>query len=392
MDISEHQIWKGVSSFKKPLHLLRLDLARFYARFYPRSIFVGVTGSVGKTSTVAASYAVLSKKYPCLVTKPNLDTVFNLPITILKIKPNIKKVILEMGVEYPGEMEFYLQLVKPATAIVTNISYQHSQFLGGLDSIRKEKGLLVKQLPKNGIAILNYNDPNVRELANNTSARVIFYGQDRKNCHIWAGNYKIEQFKSSFEINYGVERVEVNYDLLGEHQMYSALAATALGLSEGMNLISIKNALEKVTPPPHRLQPLPGYNGSIIIDDTYNSSPASVEEALDTLQMLPASRRIFVFGGMRELGEYSENLHRRIAQKVYKDRIDMVFLSQGEVDIVADELLSLGFLEERLGVNLTNPQIVARLLKILSKGDICLIKGARALKLDEVVERVIKKR
>lgn len=397
MNINKHPIWKQttpyggkVQPFKKPFHLVRIYLANAYAKFYPRSLFVGVTGSVGKTTTVSACKLVLSQKYPVLSTKPNLDPIFNIPITLLKTRPKFKKVILEMGVEYPGEMDFYLSLIAPKTVIVTSVVYQHSEFLGDLKDIASEKGKLVEAIPADGLAILNYDDINVRKLSEKCKGEVIFFGKDPKNCQVWASNINIENLETSFELNCGVERVKIDYPLLGEHQIYSALAGTALGLTEGLNLIQIKSALEKMSPEEHRLSALPGFGGSIILDDTYNGSPASFEAALDVLQRVSARRRIAVFGEMRELGHFSKEMHQALARRIYQDRIDLVFLGGGETNIVAEELKDLGFLSEKIESNLQNPQIVSKLLKVLSKGDVCLIKGARGVKLDEVVKKVIK--
>ena len=398
MNISEHPIFSQttpyktkISSFKKPFHILRIQMARQYAKLFPREMFIGITGSVGKTSCVEAMQAVLSQTYKVVATQPNLDPILNIPKTLLRIKPNIKKVILEFGVEYKGEMDFYLSLVRPKTAVVTRISFAHSQYLGNVEDIVSEKGKLIEQLPKDGVAILNWEDLSCRKLAEKTSAEVIYFGKDQKNCSIWADNIKIENFKTIFELNYGVERVKIEYPLLGEHQIYPSLAAAAVGLLEGISLIQIKHALEGVKPPEHRLQAVDGYNGSVILDDTYNSSPVSVEAAIDTLMSIPARRRILVLGEMRELGAFSEELHRQIGRIIYKEKADLVFLGVGEAQIIADELLRLGFWEERLQSNLQNPQIVSKLLKALSKGDVCLIKGSRALRLDEVVKRVLRK-
>ncbi len=400
MDIKAHPIWNQtapttknkISKYKKPLHLARISLARQYAKLFPRSMFVGITGSVGKTTTTKACVLVLSQKYPVLTTQTSLDPVLNIPITLLKVRSKFKKVVLEMGIEYPGEMDFYLSLVKPAKGIITNISYQHTEFLGSLEGVAKEKGKLIEQLPENGLAILNYDDIHVRNMAERTKAEVLFYGTDPNNCSVWAGNIRIEDFKTSFEINYGVERVKVNLSLLGEHQVYPALAAAALGVSEGVSLVAIKNALEKMEPEEHRMDILVGYNGSLILDDCYNGSPISAEAAIDTLQKISAKRRIIVLGETKELGKYSEKLHRQIAQKIYKDRIDLVLLGTGETKYIASELLSLGFLPEKLETDLQNPQIVSKLLQILSKGDVVLIKGSRSLRLEEVVSRVTKKK
>lgn len=398
MNIKNHPVWEQitpyatkVAPFKKPFHLARIYLAKAYAKLYPRSLFIGVTGSVGKTTTVLACKLVLSQKNPVLSTEPNLDPIFNIPITLLSLRPKFKKVILEMGVEYLGEMDFYLSLVAPKTAIITSIAYQHSEFLGGLQEISKEKGKLIDALPSDGLAILNYDDINVRKLAENFKGELIFIGKDPEYCQVWASNIRIENFVTCFELNCGVERVKVEYPLLGEHQIYSALNAAALGLSEGMNLINIKNALEKMRPPEHRLEALPGFGGSIILDDTYNGSPVSFEAGLDALQQISARRRIVVLGEMRELGHLSKQMHQKIAQIIFKNRVDLVFLGTGDANIIAEELKGLGFLPEKMETNLQNPQIVSKLLKVLSKGDVCLIKGARGVRLDEVVKKLTKK-
>lgn len=391
MIITQHEIWKKISPYKKPFHLLRFKLAQQYAKLYPRDNFIGVTGSVGKTTCVQACLRVLSAKYKTITTTSNLDPIFNIPLTLLKLKPGVKRAVLELGVEYQGEMDFYLSLVRPKKAIVTKVFYAHCEYLGGLEDILGEKGKLVEQLPADGVAILNADDVYSKQLAARTKANVVYFGRDSKTASVWASNIKIDQFKTTFELNYGVERVAVEYQLLGEHQVYPALAAAALGVVEDIPLINIKKALEGIIPAEHRLQPLAGPNGSIILDDTYNSSPAAVEAAIDTLVQIPARRRILVLGEMRELGAYSEKMHREIAKQIYKEKIDLVLLGQGEANYIGDELQSLGFLEERIVANLQNPQIVSYLLKTLSRGDICLIKGSRAVRLDEVVKRIAKK-
>lgn len=398
MNITDHPIWQQVTptkqripAFKKPLHLLRIYLVRQYAKLFPREKFIAVTGSVGKTTCVQAATAVLSSKFKTLSTKPNLDPILNIPATLLKVNPQFKKVILEMGIEYKGEMDFYLSLVQPATAIFTKISYAHNQYLGDLDGIIEEKGKLISQLDEKGIAILNFDDPNCRKLAKNCKGSVIYFGTDPQNCAIWAGNINIEGFKTTFELNLGVERVKVNYQLLGYHQIYPAMAAATVGVVNEIPLTKIKLALESIEPSEHRMQVVTGPNGSIILDDTYNSSPAALEAAIDTLLQVNARRRIVVLGEMRELGPYSEKLHRLIAQKIYKEKIDQVYLGQGDTQFIWDELKSLGFWEERVEGNLQNSQLVGKLLKNLGKGDLILIKGSRAVRLDEVVKRIAKK-
>ncbi len=390
MEISKHPIWNNIKGYKKPVHLVRFFLAKHFASLFPKAVFIGITGSVSKTSTTISCFHVLSEKYLTIATDINLDSILNIPITLLQTRLKTKKVILEMGVEYPGEMDFYLSLIRPATAIVTRISYAHSEFLGNIDSILKEKAPLVKQLPKTGFAILNFDDPYCRRLAKETEARVIFFGTDSRNCDVWVSNVRLEDGLTKFELNYGVERVEVIFKFLGRHMVYPALAAAALGISCDMNLIQIKKGLEKVMPLPHRLQLLEGINGFNVIDDTHNSSPAAVEESLNVLNELPARKRVAILGEMKELGKYSENFHRLLAQKIFKDKIDLVLLGSGDALFIADELIKLGFPEERVEANLSNTQIVSKIIRYASKGDLVLIKGSHAVKLNEVVQRVTK--
>lgn len=398
MDIVKHPIWDQVTPyktkilfFKKPFHLLKIYLAKQYAKFYPADMFIGVVGSVGKTTCVAACSAVLSQKYKTLATKPNLDPILNIPATLLNLNPRVKKVILEMGIEYKGEMDFYLSLIRPKTAIYTKISYAHSEYLGGINEIVQEKGKLIESLDKDGVAILNFDDPYSKKLAKSCKGTIVYYGTDPGSCTVWAGNIKIENFATTFELNLGVERVKVYLQLLGAHQVYPVLAAAALGVVCDIPLTKIKLALESIEPSEHRMQVFQGPNGSIILDDTYNCSPSALDSAIDTLLSVPARRRVIVLGEMRELGKYSESLHRQVAQRIYKEKLDFVFLGQGETQIIADELQGLGFWEERLECGLQNSQLVSKLLRTLTKGDVCLIKGSRAVRLDEVVKRIARK-
>lgn len=391
MDIQKHPVWQKVSPFKKPAHLARFFLVKRMARMYPRSRFIGITGSVGKTTTKELCYSVLSQKFNVLASRKNIDPVFNIPETIMRMRPKTEKVILEMGVEYPGDMEFYLSLVQPNTAIVTRVFFAHSQFLGDVENIAEEKSLLVKNLPKNGTAILNWDDVYVRKMADQTAASVVFYGSDKKECDVWASNISIENYQTVFLLNHSVERIEIKLQLLGKHFVYPALAAAALGLSVGLNLMNIKRGLEAVGAPEHRLQLLEGTGPWIVLDDTYNSSPIAVEEAINLMKDLPARRRIVVLGEMRELGIYSEKLHRHIAQKLYSERVDLVMLGGGDARFIGDELIRLGMPPEKVLVNQSNQQIVSSILKIAGKGDIILVKGSHAIRMDEIVGRISKK-
>lgn len=376
---------------RKPTQLLKLYLAKHYAKFYSKDIFVGVSGTVGKSTTVQACKAVLLQKFTTLISDPNLASSVGIPTALLKLSPKIKKVVLEMGLDSKESVDSYLTLIQPKTVIVSKISYINSEVLGGLNNILEEVGKLVSQVGSNGYAILNFDDPNSRKLAKMCPGQVVYFGTDQQNCTLWAGNIKIEDFKTSFELNLGVERVKVNLPLLGIHQVYCALAAATLGVINNIPLTKIKLSLESLEVLDHRMQVSIGPNNSTILDDTISCTCADLDAAIDTLLNLNARRRILVLGEMRGLGKYSEDLHRQVAQKIFKEKIDMCFLGQGEAEIIALELKSLGYWDERVSYNLQSGQIVSKLLKTLGKGDVVLIKGDHSLRFDEIVKRIAKK-
>ncbi len=344
-------------------------------------MFIGICGSLGKTTTVGLTTAVLSQKFKILTTKSNKDHALEVLSTILKINPSYKKIILELGINMEGEMDFYNSIILPKVVIVTRITN---------DQVFKETTKLLSALSKDAVAILDFDDINSKKLSQSTEASVIYYGSDAKNCTVWAGNIRIENFKTTFELNLGVERVKVELAMLGIHLIYPALAAAALGVVYNIPLTKIKIALESVEVQEHKLQLLFGPNNSFILDDTYGSSPTEIEAAIDTLIQIPSRRKILILGDMNNPIGYTPSDYRKIAEKIYKEKLDFVFLGQGFIKQVSDELKDLGFWEERMGDNLANSQLVSKLLKTLGRGDVCLIKGSKAVRLDEVVKRIAK--
>ena len=364
---------------KRPLTFLKYYLSKQYVKFYPQDMFVAVCGSLGKTTTVRLSQAVLSQKYKTITTEANKDSVTNIPQTLLKLNPSFQKAVLEMGADSAGEADFYHSLVKPKVVILTRIISEQAEI-----------SKLLSFLPNDGIVILNWDDINSKKLAQQVPSQVVYYGTDPQNCTVWAGNVRIENFRTNFELNLGVERVKVELPILGLHQIYPALAAAGLGVIHGIPLTKIKIALESVEPEDHKFQLLIGPNGSYILDDTFSATPIEVESAIDTLVQIPARRRMLVLGEMID-SNYSSDGYRKIAEKIYKEKLDFIFLGQGSIKVISEELKSLGFWEERVESNMLNSQLVSKLLKILGKGDVCLIKCSRTVRLDEVVKRIAKK-
>lgn len=375
--------------FKKPANLVKYYLSKQYAKLYSKDKFVAVCGTLGKTTTVRFSQAVLSQKFKTLSTEANKDHLLEVTSALLRINPSYKKIILEFG-GLSGEMDFYNSLIQPKVVIVTRmVSPSHDSEVS--DDIVNAVNKLLSRLPTDGIAILDWDDASTKKLSKEINASIIYYGADAQNCSVWAGNAKIENFKTTFELNLGVERVKVELPLLGLHQIYPALAAAALGVAHDIPLTKIKIALESTQGQEHKMQLLFGPNGSFLLDDTYSSSPFELEAAIDTLLQIPARRRILILGEINNSIKYSAEDFRKIAEKIYKEKLDFVYLGTGLITSVFDELKSLGFWEERIEANLQNSQLVGKLLNSLGKGDVCLIKASRTVRLDEVVKRIAKK-
>lgn len=382
----------GIKSPESQNHKFSIQsfFAKQYIKFYPKEMFIVVAGLVGKSTTMTASKILIETQFPTIIAESSANNPKKLFSSFLKITPNIKKVILEANIEISEQIEEVINSTNPKTVIMTNLNFDNGESLGFTErSINGAKKLLAN-LSKDGVAILNHDDHIVRKLAEDCKGQVIFFGSDPKNCHIWAGNYKVEDFKSNFELNFGVERIEVKSFLLGSHQTGSLMAATCLALTLDIPFFKIKGILERVQPLEHALQVFNGQNGAVILDDSVNDSPIAVSAALDTLNLLSARRRILVLGEMKNLGHFSEKIHRNIAKKIFAEKIDLVFLAEGDTKYIEDELLKLGLVQERIHSQLNNSQLVNTLLTILSKGDIVLVSGSSLTRLDEVVKRISK--
>lgn len=381
--------WSNIKPFQKPTFLAQFVLAKNIANIYPKSNFIGIASLVNEASLSQACLKVLSQKYECLVANPKLDPNFGILDAILKIRPNTKKVILEMLINYPEDMNYFLSIVKPKTAVISRLFFSQNDFFNDFDKLLKGMEELVDSAPEDGHIILNWDDVYARRFTEKTKAKVLYYGLDPATCDIWAGNIRLENFYTQFELNHKVERVSVDFKPLGRHQVYCALAAAAVGVLHGMSLVNIKKGLESVETGEHKMSVCEGYNGSVVLDDTADFSPVTFYDSLAVLSEVPARRRIIIMGELKDVIN-QRKLYQKIAQRMYKEKVDLIFLGVGETKFIKDELINLGFMPERIEIGQSNGQIVASLLRILGRGDVLLVKGSKSSRFDEVVKRVTK--
>jgi UDP-N-acetylmuramoyl-tripeptide--D-alanyl-D-alanine ligase len=348
----------------------------------------GVTGSVGKTTTKELVHAVLSRRFHTLKSESSYNNEIGLPLTLLKIGPEHERAILEMGTYGRGEIAHLCAMAQPEVGILTIIGPVHLERMGSLDNIVIAKRELVEALPAGGTAILNQDDERVMSMAAHTQARVFTYGLD-SSAHLWADNIHSMGLEGiQFSLHYQGETLRnVSVPLLGRHSVHTALRAAAVGLVEGLSWEEIVTGLQS-TAAQLRLVAVPGPDGSIIIDDTYNSSPESAIAALNLLSDLHG-RRIAVLGDMLELGAVEEAAHRLVGRRA-RLVVDILLAVGRRGRLIGEEALLAGMAKDNVYMADDVDSAVATLETIIQPNDIVLVKASRGARLDRVVAAISK--
>ena len=377
------KVYKDIKLWKKSVHLSRFYLAKSYLKLLSQLEIVGITGSVGKTLTQNAIASVLSQKYRTVVGNENLDPTFRIPNTILKAKKWDKFLVLEYGVEHPGDMDHYLSLVKPKIAVVTTISPTHLKYLKSVQGVYDQKVKLVESLHKNGHAVLNADDPEVVKMASQTTARIWWYGNKARN------GVKISHFGenlkgANFRLHYKGQKATVNWKVFGEHQLLSAYAAATVGIVAGLTLKQIAKGLSATRPPEHRLNLITTKDANII-DDTYNASPVAAERSIATLRSLGNSKqKIAVLGQMRDLGHESQELHNELGKQIAKSKINQLITVGKTASTIAKAALKNGF-GGKIIVTSNTKEALKSLQNSANPKNIILVKGSRHDHLERIV-------
>ncbi len=376
-------LYEEVRGWKVPFHKSKTTLAKNYLRLLSNVEIIGVAGSVGKTITQNTIYSVLSQKYHTVVGEENLDPTFRIPKTILQTKPWHKYLILEYGIEHPGEMDYYTSLVTPKYAVVTTISEEHLKYFKDLEGVFEEESKIVKNLPKNAYAILNADDAMTHKLATLTRATVVWYGQRAKR-GVKISHYQQNLHGSKFRIHYAGNIASVHTKIVGKHQLVSAYAAATIGILSGLTIKQIAKGLSLATAPNHRLN-LKITEHVNIIDDTYNSSPKAAIEAVKTLTQLGKSKKkIVVLGTMRDLGSQTKSAHKKLGLQISKTRINYLLTIGRGAHVISQSAKKQGFKGKITNVKSTR-EAIKFLKPIVTKKTVVLIKGSRHEHLERVV-------
>lgn len=387
-------------------------------RFGPK--IIGITGSVGKSSTKDAITAVLESKYDVRKSQKSYNSEIGLAMAVLGLStawkspsgwlrniwhgfnvaygPSLREgktfpkiLVLEMGVDRPQDFDKLLKIIKPDIGVVTAIGQipVHVEFFSGPEAVAKEKSKLIKNLASDGTAILNFDDEVVWDMKEKTKAKVISFGFGNGG-DLRASNYKIDLDGINFKLEREGASVPIRLNkVYGKQHVYAAMAGAAAGLAFGMNLIEIAGALQKYSAPPGRLKLIEGIKNSWILDDSYNASPLAMHAALDTLGDLKTiEKKIVVFGDMLEIGKFTIEAHKTIGELAAK-YADYLITVGPRSKFTAEGAISSGMPKKNIKSFSTSDEAAVFVKTLINKGDLILVKGSQGLRMEKIVLEIM---
>lgn len=376
----------AVSSITVPLIIVKetiqalKDFAQWYRSSFD-SFVIGITGSVGKTTTRAMVAAVLSEQFETTESPRNFNNQFGLPLSLLGIQSHHEIGVLEMGASHMGEIKELAEIASPQFGIVTKIGEAHLDSFGSQQNIVQAKGELVEALPPTGVAILNGDDLLVRSLANRAACSTLFVGEGDNN-DLQATNIDVQWNHLGFQV--GHFRYHLN--VVGRHHLTSALCAVAVGREMGMSAESIQKGFNKFQSVTRRCQ-LQQIAGFEVVDDTYNANPTSMKAACEMIKTWQgAGKRIMLVGDMLELGQETSKYHFELGKRIAKSNVDCLFAIGNQAEHVISGAKQSGF-DQSSFANCANIEMMLTKLSNISKpGDLIVVKGSRGMRMERVID------
>jgi UDP-N-acetylmuramoyl-tripeptide--D-alanyl-D-alanine ligase len=328
---------------------------------------IGITGSVGKTTTKDLLAGCLASTFPTAASERSFNNELGLPLTLLGAPEAARWLVLEMGARREGDIRRLAQIARPDVGVVTSVDAAHLEYLGDLDGVARAKSELVAALPASGLAVLNFDDPRVRAMAALSACPVLGYGADTE---VRAGGVTLDRdLRARFRLSSPWGQTEVRLGLRGSQQVANALAAAAVALWCGVAIDAVAEALAASPGSPWRMEVRHVPGGPVLVVDCFNAIPASAEAALRSLAALPGERKLALLGLMAELGDQSEPEHRRIARVAEELGIEVV-----------------GYETPLYGeAHVTGVDEAVAVLRTLGPADAALVKGSRVTRLEDVV-------
>ncbi len=357
---------------------------------------IGISGSVGKTTTKGLVRDVLSARFRTSATKGNYNNLLGAPYTILSTDEDCQMLVLEMGMDQAGELARICEMARPHMGVITNIGISHLEYLGSRENIARAKAELVEALPEGGTVFLQAQGEFtdfIRKHAriSERGVRCVLFGDSAQRADVYATDVHLdEEGRPSFILHAAQEQAPCSLLLRGAHNVENACAAAAVGIACGMELAEICMALSQSVPEAGRGQLKRSACGAVVFDDSYNASPASMKAALATLSAYKTSgRKIAVLGDMGELGEAAASGHYETGVAAAGEDIDFLVCVGELAALIAQGALSSGMTSNAVQCVKSVQEALDVLLPNLSKGDAVLVKASHFMGLERVVEGVV---
>ncbi len=368
-------------------HMALKDLAEYYRTLFNIPV-IGITGSVGKTSTKEMIASVLKEQYETHMTMGNFNNEIGLPLTVFGLENSADIMVLEMGMSAFGEISNLTKIAKPSTAVITNIGVSHIENLGSREGIRKAKFEIFESMNQDGSAFLNGDDDLLWDARGSMDIETMYYGIENKNADLVAYNIKTYSEGSEFSCKIYGEENHFSINVPGMHHIYNALAAILVGIKYNIDIDLIKDGIKKFVPNGLR-QTLLEIGRYRVIQDCYNASPASMRSGLDVLALTETTgRRVACLADMLELGVISDYEHRNVGKNVFEKGVDCLITVGKHARLIAKGAKECGMDENNIFVFENNQDLKDKLTTILKDDDLVLVKGSRGMKLEEIVEAI----
>lgn len=356
---------------------------------------VAITGSNGKTSVKEMLASIVAQHNVVLATEGNLNNHIGVPLTLLKLNETHQVAIIEMGASHKGEIQHLCGIARPTISILNNVGEAHLEGFGDLQGVASAKAEIITGLSANGTVVLNKEEPWFNQWLGLAEGRkVISFGWS-SDADIWAEKNSIEsglldgQFKTRFVMHYKQQSVTIELNLLGEHNVLNALAASAAALSLGLALDGIRTGLAKQTAVKGRMQTLKGLVAELVINDCYNANPKSFDAAMACLATLKQETWL-VLGDFAELGKESQKIHRQLGVSIAKSAVRRVYAVGDMMQSTVEQFNQLVDSDGRQAQHFSNKQALTEALQNDLTADVAvLVKGSRSQGLDSVVDKII---
>ncbi len=362
------------------------DIAAYKRELYDIPV-VQITGSVGKTSTRDIIANVVRTQYKTLQTEGNQNNAVGLPTTLLKLKDH-EAVVVESGMNHFGEIRYLGKIAKPTVAVITNIGTAHIGFLGSRENILKAKLEILENLKPDGYVVINNDNDMLNKWAKeDTKYKKYTFGIDEKS-DVMAYNIRVNENYSTYNVKINNKEYTVKVPVSGKHFVYNSLCAIAVGNLLNIAPENIIKGIETFTLTKNRMEIDKIKDGVTVINDAYNASYDSMKAAIEYLQSIPGSRKIAVLGDMFELGEFSEEIHRKVGIEVFTHKIDMLVTVGEASKYIAEEVEYLGMPKDNVASFDTTEEATNYLNKILKQDDVVLLKAANGMHFSKIFDGI----